>query len=193
MVRRSGEKFGVILDASVKIFARRGYHRSRVADIAREAGVADGTVYIYFENKEDILVSVFQHLMYEFVEGLTKELRECQDPEEKIETIIRYHLATLGSNPDQARVTQVELRQIDQTINQGISEPLIKYFQLIEEVIEEGKEKGHYRHDINTRTARKVIFGAIDEVVTCWIMSNNPYNLLDLQQPVFELLVKGLR
>ncbi len=193
MVRRSGEKFGVILDASVKIFARRGYHRSRVADIAREAGVADGTVYIYFENKEDILISVFQHLMYGFVEGLTKELRQCSDPEDKIKTIIRYHLATLSNNPDQARVTQVELRQIDKTINQGISEPLRKYFQLIEEVIEEGKETGHYRHDISTRTARKVIFGAIDEVVTCWIMSTNPYNLVELQKPVFELLVKGLR
>ncbi len=193
MAKRSGDKHHVILEAAVKTFARSGYHRSRVADIAREAGVADGTVYIYFKNKEDILISLFQSLMNRFVEELKNELLQCRDSNDKLDTIINYHLTTLANKPEQAKVTQIELRQIDQTINEGISKPLLSYFQILEEVIEEGKNQGLYRHDINTRTARKVFFGAIDEVVTCWVMSSKPYNLADLRKPVFELLVKSLQ
>lgn len=193
MAKRSGEKHNVIIEAAVKTFARTGYHRTRVADIAREAGVADGTVYIYFENKEDILVSLFQELMNRFVEELCSELVQCQNANEKLETIITYHLSTLSAKPEQAKVTQIELRQIDQEINKGISGPLMRYFQLIEEVIEEGKAQNLYRQEINTRTARKVVFGAIDEVVTCWVMSTKPYDLKALSAPVYDMLVRGLR
>ena len=193
MAKRTGGKKQILLDAAVKTFARTGYHRTRVADIAREAGVADGTVYIYFENKEDILVSLFQDLMIRFVDDLCSELIQCGDANEKLKAIISYHLTTLGNRPEQAKVTQIELRQIDQTINEGISKPLLSYFKLIEEVIDEGKEQGLYRQNLNTRTARKVVFGGIDEVVTCWVMSGKPYNLADLKESVFELLIRGLQ
>lgn len=193
MAKRTGEKHQVILEAAVKTFARAGYHRTRVADIAREAGVADGTVYIYFKSKEDILVSLFQDLMLRFVKDLYSELVHCRDAREKLATIITYHLTTLANRPDQAKVTQIELRQIDQTINQGISKPLMSYFKLIEEVIDEGKEQNLYRQNLNTRTARKVVFGAIDEVVTCWVMSNKPYDLSALSEPVYDMLVMGLQ
>ncbi len=193
MAKRTGEKYQVILDAAVKTFAQTGFHRTRVADIARVAGVADGTVYIYFENKEDILISLFQSLMSSFVEDLNSELVQCQNANEKLNTVITYHLTTLAERPDQAKVTQIELRQIDQVINQGISKPLKNYFDLIEEVIEEGKAQGLYRQDIDTRVARKVIFGAIDEVITCWVMSGKRYDLVALSKPVYDLLIKGLQ
>ena len=192
MAKRKGEKYQVLLDAAVRSFAQTGYHRTRVADIARAAGVADGTVYIYFENKEDILISLFQDLMKRFVEDLNSELTLCQDANEKLYRIISYHLTTLANRPDQARVTQIELRQIDKTINQGISKPLKIYFQLIEEVVAEGKEQGLYRKGIDPKTARKVVFGAIDEVVTCWVMSGKPYDLTALSEPVYNLLSEGL-
>ncbi|OPL09900.1 MAG: hypothetical protein AVO34_12645 [Firmicutes bacterium ML8_F2] len=192
MAKRKGEKYQVLLDAAVRSFAQTGYHRTRVADIAREAGVADGTVYIYFENKEDILISLFQDLMQRFVEDLNSELTLCHDASEKLYRIIAYHLTTLANRPDQARVTQIELRQIDKTINQGISKPLKIYFQLIEEVIAEGKAQGLYRQGIDPKTARKVVFGAIDEVVTCWVMSGKPYDLTALSKPVYNLLAEGL-
>ncbi len=193
MAKRSGDKHSDILDAAVKTFARTGFHRTRIADIAREAGVADGTVYIYFENKEDILVSLFQDLMIRFVEDLNSELTQCHNADLKLNKIISYHLTTLANRPDQAKVTQIELRQIDQTINEGISRPLKRYFDLIEEVIEEGKKQGLYRRDLDTRTARKIIFGGIDEVATCWVMSNKRYDMTALSGTVFDLLIRGLR
>ncbi len=193
MAKRTGEKYYAILEAALSAFARFGFHRTRISDIAGEAGVADGTVYIYFEKKEDILISLFQEMMSEFVEGLRKQLGECQDCNEKLAALIDYHLKTLGSRPDQAKVTQIELRQIDQTINEGISQPLLNYFKVIEEVIAEGQKKGLYRSDLNIRTTRKVIFGAIDEVVTCWAMSKKAYDLGSLAAPLYDLLVRGLQ
>lgn len=193
MAKRIGDKHQVILEAAIKTFAQTGYHRTRVADIAREAGVADGTVYLYYKNKEDILITLFQTIMSKFVSDLNEELQQNHDANEKLLTIIRYHLKALSSKPDQARVTQIELRQIDQSINQGISKPLMSYFKVIEEVIEEGKKQNLYRQEINTRTARKVIFGAIDEVVTCWVMSSKRYDLNTLSEQIFNLLVTGLQ
>ena len=192
MAKRTGEKYQAILSAAVKSFALAGYHRTRVTDIARRAGVADGTVYIYFSSKKDILISLFQNLMNTFVDNLKDELSHCQNATEKLSTIISYHLKTLYANPDQAKVTQIELRQIDPSINRGISEPLKNYFALIEEVVEEGKTEGFFRQDLDKKIARKVIFGAIDEVVTCWAMSGKPYNLVAHGKPVFHLLIKGL-
>ncbi|HOB86387.1 MAG TPA: TetR/AcrR family transcriptional regulator [Bacillota bacterium] len=191
MAKRTGEKYLSILLAAIKIFARYGYHRTRVSDIAREAGVADGTVYIYFNSKEDILISLFQEMMEQFVQGLQTELDACGNAEEKLKKLIHYHLETLEKQPDQAKVTQLELRQIDQSINEGISRPLMDYFQMIEEVIKEGQDTGFFRPEINVRTARKVIFGAIDEVVTSWVMSKKPYSLSNLSEPVFSLLSRG--
>jgi TetR/AcrR family fatty acid metabolism transcriptional regulator len=193
VAKRTGEKYFAILEAAVKSFARYGFHRTRISDIAREAGVADGTVYIYFEKKEDILISLFQEMMSQFVEGLRRQLAECRDCNEKLAALVSYHLNTLGSRPEQAKVTQIELRQIDQTINEGISQPLLNYFKVIEEVIAEGQKEGLYRHDLNIRTARKVIFGAIDEVATCWAMSKKAYDLGSLAGPVYDLLVRGLQ
>lgn len=193
MARRTGEKYFAILDAAVKVIARHGYHRTRVADIAREAGVADGTVYIYFNKKEDILISLFQVMMARFVEELRLILEQCHDANKKLQSIITYHLTTLENNPEQARVTQIELRQIDEEINEGISKPLLEYFKMIEEVIAEGKKQGLYRQDLDVRTARKVIFGAVDEVVTCWVMSRKHYALNSLAGPVFKLLVRGMQ
>lgn len=193
MARRTGEKYFAILEAAVKTFARFGFHGTRVADIAREAGVADGTVYIYFRNKEDILTSLFQELMDRFVSDLKAELERYNGTKCKLETLIDYHFRVLNNRPEQAMVTQIELRQIDQEINRGISLPLRSYFRLIEEVIKEGQDAGLYRRDIDIRTARKVVFGAIDEVVTCWVMSTQRYDLSSYSRPVVDLLLKGLQ
>lgn len=192
MAKRTGEKYFAILDAAIKVISQRGYHRTRVADIAREAGVADGTVYIYFSKKEDVLISLFQEMMSRFVNGLRLQMIQCLNANEKLMATIYYHLTTLEKHPEQAKVTQIELRQIDQEINEGISGPLMEYFKVIEEVIEEGKNSGLYRQDLDVRIARKVIFGAIDEIVTCWVMSKKPYSLSNLAGPVFNLLVRGL-
>jgi len=139
----------------------------------------------------DVLVAQDKLADAESVTRRTVEIGEKSYGSDNVRMAIP--LTTLGNQPEQAKVTQIELRQIDQEINEGISQPLMNYFKLIEEVINGGQISGLFRQDLNVRTARKVIFGAIDEVVTCWVMSKKPYDLSSLAGPVFNLLVRGLQ
>lgn len=189
---KKGEKYLQILEAAIKEFAENGYHRTQVSRIAKEAGVADGTIYLYFESKEDILVSLFTEKMGEFVEGLKEKLENANGFQEKLKTVVHHHLEVLGANPAQAMVTQIELRQIDPWINKGISGPLKSYFNVIEEVIRLGQKEGLVSQDIDVRLARKMVFGAIDEVVTCWVMTTKKYELLSLADPLYSMLEAAL-
>lgn len=189
---KKGEKYLQILEAAVKEFAENGYHRTQVSRIAKEAGVADGTIYLYFESKEDILVSLFTEKMGEFVEELKIKLEKAKGFQEQLKTVVHHHLEVLGANPAQAMVTQIELRQIDPWINQGISGPLKSYFNVIEEVIRLGQKEGLVSQDLDVRLARKMVFGAIDEVVTCWVMTTKKYELSSLADPLYSMLEAAL-
>ncbi|HHY59013.1 MAG TPA: TetR/AcrR family transcriptional regulator [Clostridia bacterium] len=189
---KKGEKYLQILEAAVKEFAEHGYHRTQVSRIAKEAGVADGTIYLYFESKEDILVSLFTEKMGEFVSALKQKLEKARGFEEQLRTLVYHHLEMLGAHPAQAMVTQIELRQIDPKINQGISGPLKSYFNVIEEVIRLGQQEGLVSQDLDVRLARKVVFGAIDEVVTCWVMTTKKYELVSLAEPLYGMLKAAL-
>lgn len=192
MAIKKGGKYPQILEAAVKEFAENGFHRTQVARIAKEAGVADGTIYLYFENKEDILISLFTDKMEEFVQVLKSKLKSANTFREHLYTLVLHHLETLGGNPAQAMVTQIELRQIDPKINQGISGPLKSYFNAIEEVILLGQEEGDVSTNIDIRLARKIVFGAIDEVVTCWVMTRRKFELVTLAEPLYSMLESAL-
>lgn len=189
---KKGEKYLQILEAAIKEFAENGYHKTQVTRIAKEAGVADGTIYLYFESKEDILVSLFTEKMGEFVDALKEKLENTKGFQEQLKTLVHHHLEVLGANPSQAMVTQIELRQIDPWINKGISGPLKSYFNVIEEVIRLGQKEGLVSQDLDVRLARKMIFGAIDEVVTCWVMTTKKYELISLADPLYSMLEAAL-
>ena len=192
MAKKSRDKYFLILDAAVKVMAKYGYHRTRVSQIAREAGVADGTVYLYFDKKEDILVSLFREMMESFVQDIKSQLHHYPTFEKKLIFIIEHHLNALGASRERAMVIQIELRQCDSEMGKKIFAPLRKYFQIIEEVIEEGKNTGAVRTEVDTQLARKVVFGALDEVVTRWVMSSQDYNLSSLTEPVLDLIMHGI-
>ena len=154
--------------------------------------MADGTIYLYFESKEDILVSLFTEKMGEFVSALKQKLEKARGFEEQLRILVYHHLEMLGAHPAQAMVTQIELRQIDPKINQGISGPLKSYFNVIEEVIRLGQQEGLVSQDLDVRLARKVVFGAIDEVVTCWVMTTKKYELVSLAEPLYGMLKAAL-
>ncbi|WP_366922567.1 TetR family transcriptional regulator [Metallumcola ferriviriculae] len=192
MPKRKGEKYEAIIDAAVKIFARHGYYGAQVTKIAKEAGVADGTIYLYFENKEDILISLFTEKMGRFIAAVSQELSSQEDAVEQLHTLVRRHFSHLAADADLAVVTQIELRQSDPQIRQGISQPLKKYFEAIEKVVENGKLTGQFNDWIDVKTARKMIFGTMDEVVTCWVLSQKEYSLLSLVEPVLKILSSGI-
>ena len=186
------EKYMTIIDAALEAFAEYGYHNCQVAKIARRAGIADGTIYLYFANKEDVLISVFREKMNEYIRQLKELLQHHDKAIDKLSALVRFYFNHLEENPSLANFLQIQLRQSDSYIRSGIAEPLKQYYQLIEELINEGKQQGSINPLINTKLVREVIFGSMDEIVSCWVFGNKKYSLSKNADDVLVILKNGL-
>lgn len=185
------DKYKKILEAATKVFARHGFYSSRVADIAEEAGVASGTIYLYFRNKEDLIICIFE----EAVQDLLKHLHgiEGRSPENDLKNLIKQHLLRMEDDQHLARVFQIQLRQANPHIRQGIGTPLKDYFNFIEAVLERGKEEGVFRQDQETRLMRKMVFGTLDEICTRWVLSGSRYSLEEMIPSIWKLLLSAIK
>ncbi|OEF96918.1 TetR family transcriptional regulator [Vulcanibacillus modesticaldus] len=192
MAKKTGEKFEAILDAAVKVIAQNGYHNSQVTKIAREARVADGTIYLYFENKDDILVSLFHTRMDEFATKVKQKIDLVDTPEEKLYQLIYMHFKIFALDHNLAIVTQIEIRQSNRRIRNDIGKSLKKYHRLIEELVEFGVQKGKFHDGIDVRLMRQMIFGILDETVSSWVMKDMKYDLLELVDPIYFLIANGI-
>ncbi|QKS71988.1 TetR/AcrR family transcriptional regulator [Paenalkalicoccus suaedae] len=192
MAKKRGVKYDKIIDAAVKVIAKNGYHHSQVSKIAKEAGVADGTIYLYFKNKEDILISLFEEKMGSFVGHIKETMEKEESTKQKLFILIEMHLKQLEKDHDLALVTQLELRQSNISIRLRVNEVLKGYLKLIDSVILEGQENGLFDTDLDVRIVRQLIFGAIDEVVTNWVMKDHRYELAPLAASIHAFLLKGL-
>jgi len=192
MGKKRGQKYEQIIDAAVKVIAQNGYYNSQVSKIAKEAGVADGTIYLYFRNKEDILISLFEEKMGNFVEKIKEKIQDESSVEKKLFILIEMHFMQLEMDHDLAIVTQLELRQSNISIRHKVNEVLKGYLTLVDSVLEEGIKSGVFESDLELRIARQLIFGAIDEVVTNWVMKDHRYALVPIAETIHRMLLKGL-
>lgn len=187
MSRPREEKYQAILDAATEAFANYGYFTCQVSKIAKLAGVADGTIYLYFKNKEDILVSLFSDRMGKFIQEIRQSIVKCQTTQERLYCIIQTHFKYMQENRSLAIVTQIELRQSDPKIREAISGPLREYFHLIEQVLAEGVEnKEIILADI--KIGRQMFFGTLDAAISDWVSSKKPRPLEGIEELVFELM-----
>lgn len=186
------DKHEAILRAAVSVFARKGYFNSKVADIAREAGIADGTVYLYFKSKDEILHSIFDRAMTEFITKGKHELQSLQTPIEKLRKIAEIHLERLGADRDLAIVFQVELRGSTKHMQEFSAAAFSEYLDLIRKTIQEGQADGSFRGDVKPIIAAKILYGALDEMVTNWVLSNRQYQLAPMAGIVMSLFLDGM-
>jgi len=186
------DKRGAILRAAIRVFANNGYFNSKVADIAREAGVADGTVYLYFKSKEEILHSIFDRSMEEAIAEGRKLLETITDPREKLRRIALLHLQRLGSDRDLAVVFQVELRGSTKFMEAFSAAGFAEYLGIIRSTIEEGQQAGVFRKELNAKVAAKILFGALDEMATNWILSKRRYKLPPMVDTVLDIFFNGV-
>jgi TetR/AcrR family fatty acid metabolism transcriptional regulator len=187
------DKREAILRAAITVFARCGYFNSKVADIAREAGVADGTVYLYFKSKEDILHSIFDRSVDEALGAAKERVEQLSDPREKLRQIAHMHLERLGADRDLAVVFQVELRGSTKFMEEFSAAGFAEYLSLIRTTFEEGQRAGMFRADLNARVVAKVLFGALDEMATNWILSKRRYKLAPMADQVLDIFLNGVR
>lgn len=186
-----GDKRRQILEAAVAVFAQKGYFTARVSDIAQLAGVADGTIYLYFKNKEDIIVSLFADVVERYLNRAKQEIEAARTPRERLLAIARHHLAALSERRDVAILFQTELRQ-STLMSRISSKELRSYIDLLFKVVEDGQAQGVFRTDLPRSLVVQSFFGALDEMVTSWILSPTHYNLVDLAGPVTDLFLGGL-
>ncbi|MCA1031982.1 TetR family transcriptional regulator [Bacillus timonensis] len=190
-MKRNKPKYKQIIDAAVVAIAENGYHQAQVSKIAKQAGVADGTIYLYFKNKDDILVSLFQEKMGNFIDRIEKEIAGKTTAAEKLLMLVEKHFALLAADHHLAIVTQLELRQSNKELRLRINEVLKGYLRVVDQIIAAGIATGEFSSNLDQRLARHLIFGTIDETVTTWVMNEQKYDLVTLAKPVQKLLVSG--
>jgi TetR/AcrR family fatty acid metabolism transcriptional regulator len=189
---RDPDKPQQIIEAAVRVFARKGYFNSRVSDVAREAGIAAGTIYLYFKTKEDILTTLFREKMAEFVAKLWKAMADQPDPVSKVRRLVYLHFDLLERNPELAEVVQIELRQGQKFFRGASSQEIGSYFGLIASVLEEGVAAGRFRANLPVKVATKVLFGAMDQMATSWVLGKREYRLVDTADAVADLFLQGV-
>lgn len=192
-MKKDKPKYKQIIDAAVIVIAENGYHQAQVSKIAKQAGVADGTIYLYFKNKEDILISVFEDKMALFTGKLHEILESERSASEKLQLMIENHFQVLSSDFKLAIVTQLELRQSNHDLRMRINGVLKEYLVLLDVILKEGMEGGEFDNEMDIRLARQMVFGTMDETITTWVMNEHKYDLMKLAPRVHRLLMKGIR
>jgi TetR/AcrR family fatty acid metabolism transcriptional regulator len=185
-------KSEIILRAAAKIFAQSGYFNAKVSDVARSAGVADGTVYLYFKNKDDLLASIFSWAMGQFLTRARAELAEIVTAKEKLLRFAKLHFSLLEQEPDIAIVFQIELRQSTKFMEQFSTTYLAEYLQMLREIIELGQKNGAFRTALNSKLIAKLLFGMLDEMATNWVLSHGNHSLADMAEPVLDVFFNGV-
>jgi TetR/AcrR family transcriptional regulator, fatty acid metabolism regulator protein len=182
-----------ILNAAIGVFARNGFYNSKVADIAREAGVADGTIYLYFKNKEDLLIQVFLDTMDTVLEAQEAALQGLTDPVERLRSIVRVHFSVVESQPALAEVITVELRQSSRFMRSTDLKPFGRYLALMARTIDQGKQAGAFAPEVEPRRAARALFGVMDELALEWAMSPDRYGIGEACDLIINLFLNGLR
>jgi TetR/AcrR family fatty acid metabolism transcriptional regulator len=187
-----GDKRDALLRAAIETFAARGYFNAQVADVARTAGVAAGTVYLYFRGKDDLLISIFEKTMKEAIAAGRESIATLDDPLAQLRTIARLHLDRMSRDRNLAVVFQVELRQSTKFMQRFSATYLRDYLGIIRDAIAKGQARGAFRRDVNPTLAAKLLFGMLDEMATNWILSKRRYSLAGEAETIVDLFVRGV-
>ena len=187
------DKYRKILDGALKVFAKKGFYQSKVSEIARLADVADGTIYLYFRNKDDILISLFEVVMQKAIDRFEEAMAGEEDPRRKLEIFALTHLSMIESNREAAEILQVEVRQSSKFLKDYHNEKFIQYLGMITDIVAEGQAKGLFKPEINPEIARRAFFGALDEMSLYWILSSKrDYDIETAARQISSIFLEGM-
>ena len=190
---KASNKHSKIINAATKVFAKKGFFNARISDIAKEAKVADGTIYLYFNNKFDILISVFEEEIGNLIEQVKKLLAAEDDPRKMLEIFASKHLTVMKKNKNLAEVIQIELRQSAKLIKDYRNNKFSEYVNIISSIIKLGQEQNIYRASIRPGIAKRAFFGALDEISRIWTVGvTTEYTVEETTQQVLEIFLCGI-
>jgi TetR/AcrR family fatty acid metabolism transcriptional regulator len=182
-----------ILRAAIRIFSQKGYFNSKISEIARQAGVADGTIYLYFKNKDDLLISLFEEKMGEVVADIRARVSDGSGALSRLQIFIRNHMDLLTREAGLIEVIQVELRQSNKFMKEYVPVKFLEYLDVISGILEDGKREGVIRPDLNVTLARRAIFGALDEISLAYVLSRKrKYDPAAAAAEIYRMITEGL-
>ncbi|MBL8684151.1 MAG: TetR/AcrR family transcriptional regulator [Myxococcales bacterium] len=191
--KRTDDKRERILRGAVKVFAKKGFYASRVSEIAKAAGVADGTIYLYFDSKDDVLESLFEDRTERLLATLRVELAKQPDPPSRLRRLIELQLGLLDGQRELAEVITVNLRQSTRLLRQYGSKRFVEYLELMASVVSEGQKSGHFRDDLSPRVMARALFGALDGLALTWALGEARTGGLEkAASQLAELWIRGL-
>ncbi len=167
------DKRAAILDAALKTFVKRGYPATKVAEIATEAGVAEGTLYNYFQSKEDLLLALFDEKWGWIIDEIKKKISRLDDPNDKLKAVFSLVVRMFKKNRHLAELFMIDVKQSSIFLTNYTINRIVEFLDLIEEILEEGKRKGIYRKDLDSRVAKMVIFGAAQGILLSWVLNES--------------------
>jgi len=190
---KSPDKHRKIIRAATKVFAKKGFFNARISDIAKEAKVADGTIYLYFNNKFDILLSVFEQEIGKLIDQVILLLEKEDNPKHSLEIFITNHLEEMKKNRYLAEVIHIELRQTSKLIREYRKNKFSEYLDIIAAIIEKGQNEGVFRRDIKPEIAKRLLFGAMDEISRIWLLGSEcPDTLEEVSRQLTAVFQTGL-
>jgi TetR/AcrR family fatty acid metabolism transcriptional regulator len=187
------EKRNRILRAAIKIFSQKGFFGSKISEIARASGVADGTIYLYFKNKDDLLISLFEERMGEVVADVRRRVAAGEDALAKLRIFIHNHMDLLNREAGLVEVIVVELRQCNRFLKDYTPVKFFEYLDVLGGILEEGKRQGVFRPELNVTVMRRAIFGALDELCLTYVLSKKTkYHPSVSSDELFRVFAEGL-
>jgi TetR/AcrR family transcriptional regulator, fatty acid metabolism regulator protein len=190
---KAADKHSKIINAATKVFAKKGFFNARISDIAKEAKVADGTIYLYFNNKFDILISVFEEEIGSLIKQVSLALAMEPDPRKQLEIFATKHLTMMKKNKNLAEVIQIELRQSTKVIKEYRNNKFSEYIDIISTIIKNGQAQEIYRADIKPGIAKRAFFGALDEISRVWSTSlETEYTVEETISQIMGIFLAGM-
>lgn len=182
------------MDAAIDVFAQKGFYGARISDIAKKARVADGTIYLYFKNKDDLLISLFEDRMEVIVDRFRHRISDEPSAIERLRGFIDQHLKMVAEQPTLAEVLTRELRQSAKFVREYRAPKFSEYLDLLGEIIEYGRQTGEFAEDISPKVLKRALFGALDEVSLHWVTSvrRKPYSLDAAAEEIWRLCAQGI-
>lgn len=189
---KTGDKYHRILEAAVKVFAEKGFHQSTISQIAREAGVADGTIYLYFKNKDDILVQFFQYKTKQVFSGFREEVKKADSAVDKLRNLVLRHLTEFQRDRNMAIVYQAFAHHKNDLVEGNIREMSKMYLEMVSEILELGQQEGSMRKDMYVGLVKRFILGAVESAISNWLRSRKEYDLASMADPLIDLFIRGI-
>lgn len=186
-------KYQRILEAAVEVIAERGYFNSPVSAIAARAGVADGTIYLYFKSKDDVLRTAIDATFERFYHQVVERFQTLHHPREQLEYIAQVHLESHSVNRNMAILMQTEVRQSAKFIAEFSHHHLVKYIQMVREVVRRGQQQGVFRADVSDGVVAHCMFGAIDELLSSAVFTGRAYDAKTTATQVIDILLNGIK